>query len=393
MSTEVTTRRKGRDAVICGVATSDYPYLPDVSEHAVHAQAARRALDDAGLTFSDIDGLATTGFFPMYAVGVAEYLGMHPSYLDETNIGGASFEVLVEHAATAVEAGLAETVLVTYGSVQLSQMGRRLGTGGRNAMPSGPMAFEALWGNTLVGSYALAARRHMHEYGTTPEQLAEVAVTMRAHAAHNPMAQYRDPITVDDVVNSRLVADPLHKLDCCVISDGGAACVVTTAERAANLKAQPVYLLGAAHGTTHHTNISQMPDLTVTASAETGPRAFRRAGIGPTDVDVAQLYDSFTITVLLTLEGLGFCAPGESGDFVSGGGLGVGGRLPTNTDGGGLSACHPGMRGMFLIVEAVRQLRGQAGDTQVKDARIAVAHGTGGMLSTGATLVFGTEPR
>jgi acetyl-CoA acetyltransferase len=198
---------------------------------------------------------------------------------------------------------------------------------------------------------------------------------------------------VDDVVNSRLVADPLHKLDCCVISDGGAACIVTTAERAADLKAQPVYLLGAAHGTTHHTNISQMPDLTVTAAAETGPRAFRMAGITPEDVDVAQLYDSFTITVLLTLEGLGFCAPGESGDFVSGGGLGVGGRLPTNTDGGGLSACHPGMRGMFLIVEAVRQLRGQAGDTQVKDARIAVAHGTGGMLSTGATLVFGTEPR
>ncbi|MGO9343887.1 MAG: acetyl-CoA acetyltransferase [Acidimicrobiales bacterium] len=388
-----TNTGSNRRAVICGVATSDYPYLPHMSEHAVHTQAAKRALADAGLTFADIDGLATTGFFPMYAVGVAEYMGMHPSYLDETNIGGASFEVLVEHAATAVEAGMAETVLVTYGSVQLSQMGRRLGTGGRNAMPSGPMAFESLWGNTLVGSYALAARRHMHEYGTTAEQLAEVAVTMRAHAAHNPMAQYRDPITVEDVVSSRLVADPLHKLDCCVISDGGGACVVTTAERAADLPSRPAYIVGAAHGTTHHTNISQMPDLTVTAAASTGPRAFAQAGIGPDDVDVAQLYDSFTITVLLTLEGLGFCAPGESGDFVSGGGLGVGGRLPTNTDGGGLSACHPGMRGMFLIVEAVRQLRGEAGDTQVPGARIAIAHGTGGMLSTGATLVFSTEPR
>ncbi len=387
------TDKKGRQAVICGVATSDYPYLPDMSEHAVHAQAAKRALADAGLTFGDIDGLATTGFFPMYAVGVAEYLGMHPSYLDETNIGGASFEVLVEHAATAVEAGMAETVLVTYGSVQLSQMGRRLGTGGRNAMPSGPMAFESLWGNTLVGSYALAARRHMHEYGTTPEQLAEVAVTMRSHASHNPMAQYRDPITIADVVSSRLVADPLHKLDCCVISDGGGACVVTTAERAADLPSKPVYIVGAAHGTTHHTNISQMPDLTVTAACETGPRAFRQAGISASDVDVAQLYDSFTITVLLTLEGLGFCAQGESGEFVSDGGLGLGGRLPTNTDGGGLSACHPGMRGMFLIVEAVRQLRGQAGETQVPHARIAIAHGTGGMLSTGATLVFATEPR
>lgn len=387
-----TASQRGRRAVIAGVATSDYPYLPDLSEHGVHAQAAKRALSDAGIAVSDVDGLATTGFFPMYAVGVAEYLGMHLSYLDETNIGGASFEVLVEHAATAVEAGLAEVVLVTYGSVQLSQMGRRLGTGGRNAMPSGPMAFESLWGNTLVGSYALAARRHMHEFGTTAEQLAEVAVTMRAHAAHNPMAQYRDPITVEDVVSSRLVADPLHKLDCCVISDGGGACVVTTAERAVDLPCEPVYLLGAAHGTTHHTNISQMPDLTVTAASETGPRAFARAGISPPDVDVAQIYDSFTITVVLTLEDLGFCAKGEGGEFVAHGGLGLGGRLPTNTDGGGLSACHPGMRGMFLIVEAVRQLRGQGGETQVPGARIAVAHGTGGMLSAAATLVLSTEP-
>jgi len=387
-----TATRNGRRAVIAGVATSDYPYLPDMSEHGVHAQAAERALSDAGLSFSDVDGLATAGFFPMYALGVAEYLGLHPSYLDETHIGGASFEVLVEHAATAVEAGLVDIVLVTYGSVQLSQMGRRLGTGGGNARPSGAMAFEALWGNTLVGNYALAARRHMHEFGTTPEQLAEVAVTMRAHAAHNPMAQYREPLTVEDVVSSRLVADPLHKLDCCVISDGGGACVVTTAERAADLPRAPVYIRGAAHGTTHHLNISQMPDLTVTAAKETGRVAFGRAGITPADVDVAQIYDSFTITVLLTLEDLGFCEKGEAGEFVSDGGLGIGGRLPTNTDGGGLSACHPGMRGMFLIVEAVRQLRGQGGDTQVPGARVAIAHGTGGMLSASATLVLSTEP-
>jgi acetyl-CoA acetyltransferase len=383
---------KARRPVIVGVATSDYPYLPEMSEHGVHVQASQRALDDAGLTLAEVDGLATTGFMPMYAVGVAEYLGLHPTYLDETNIGGASFELLVEHAATAVEAELAEVVLVTYGSVQLSSMGRMLGTGGRGPVPSGPMGFDALWGNTLVGNYALAARRHMHDYGTTSEQLAEIAVTMRKHAAHNPMAQYRDPLTVDDVLSSKLVADPLHKLDCCVISDGGGACIVTTAERAADLPSVPVYLLGAAHSTTHHMNISQMPDLTVTSAAETGPLAFRRAGVNPSDVDVAQIYDSFTITVLLTIEDLGFCAKGEGGDFVStGGGLRVGGRLPTNTDGGGLSACHPGMRGMFLIVEAVRQLRGQAGETQVPGARIAVAHGTGGMLSTGATLVLSTE--
>ncbi len=261
---------------------------------------------------------------------MAEYLGLHPIYFDETNSGGSSFEVLVEHAAYAVEAGAAEVVLVTYGSVQLSQMGRRLGTGGGGGggFAPGPAIYDALWGNTLVGNYALAARRHMHEFGTTPEQLAAVAVTMRHHAATNPQAQEREPITVEDVVSSRLVADPLHKLDCCVISDGGGACVVTTEERAADLPRAPVYVLGAAHATTHHLNLSAMPDLTVTPAAQCGPVAFARAGITPADVDVAQLYDSFTITVVLTVEDLGFCAKGEGGAFVEDGGLEVGGRLP-----------------------------------------------------------------
>jgi acetyl-CoA acetyltransferase len=383
----------GRQACIVGVATSDYPHLPHHSEHQVHAQAAQRALADAGLTFDDVDGYATAGFFPMYAVGLCEYLGLHPQYLDETNIGGASFEVLVEHAAAAVEAGTCEVVLITYGSIQLSQMGRRLGTGGAAPSPVGPAAADTLWGNTLVGSYALAAMRHMHEYGTTSEQLAEIAVTMRHHAAANPQAQYRDPITVDEVLASRLVADPLHVLDCCVISDGGAACVVTTVERAADLPAKPIAILGAAHATTHALNISAMPDLTVTSAAQCGPLAFQRAGVEPEDVDVLCVYDSFTITVLLSLEDLGFCGKGEGGPFVEGGRLRVGGTLPTNTDGGGLSACHPGMRGMFLIVEAARQLRGNAGANQVEGAAIAVAHGTGGMLSTGATLVLGREAR
>jgi acetyl-CoA acetyltransferase len=379
-----------RRAVIVGVATSDYPNLPDMSEHQVHAQAAERALADAGLDFGDVDGFATAGFFPMYAVGVCEYLGLRPHYVDETNFGGASFEVLVEHAVTAVEAGVCETVLVTYGSVQLSAMGRRLGTGGPTAVPSGPAAFDALWGNTLVGNYALAAKRHMFEFGTTSEQLAEVAVAMRFHAANNPQAQYRDPITVDDVLASRMIADPLHMLDCCVISDGGAACVVTTEERARDLQRPAVHVLGAAHALTHHMNMSEMPELTVTPAAQSGPLAFRRANITPDDVDTLQAYDSFTITVVLTLEDLGFCAKGEGGSYVEGGRLRVDGALPTNTDGGGLSACHPGMRGMFLIVEAVRQLRGESVN-QVPEARIAVAHGTGGMLSTGATLVLANE--
>jgi acetyl-CoA acetyltransferase len=327
----------------------------------------------------------------MHAVQLCEYLGIKPGYLDETNIGGASFEVLVEHAAAAVERGQAEVVLITYGSIQLSQMGRRLGTGGSGPPPIGPAAADAVWGNTLVGNYALAAARHQHLYGTTSEQLAEIAVTMRTHAMDNPLAQYRDPIAVDDVLSSRLVADPLHVLDCCVISDGGAACVVTTAERARDLPKPAARVLGAAHALTHHLNISQMPDITVTAAAQCGPLALQRAGVTVADVDVLEVYDSFTITVLLSLEDLGFCPKGEGGRFVEGGRLRWDGALPTNTDGGGLSACHPGMRGMFLIVEGVRQLRGEGTAKQVPDVEIALVHGTGGMLSTGATLVLGKD--
>lgn len=379
-------------AVIAGVATTDYPHHPDLTELGVHAIAADRALADAGLTWDDVDGYASAGMFPMHVVQLCEYFGLHPAYLDEINTGGSSFEVLVEHAGRAVDAGDAEVVLVTYGSTQLSSMGRTLGTGGgRAGALIGPAATDALWGNTLVGSYALAAARHMHDYGTTPEQLAEIAVTMRDHASVNPLAQYRDPITVDDVLSSRLVADPLHMLDCCVISDGGGACVVTSNARAKDLRKPPAHLLGAAHATTHHLNISQMPDINLTAAAQSGPLALKRAGVSLADVDVLQLYDSFTITVLLTLEDLGFCAKGEGGSFVEGGRLRWDGPLPTNTDGGGLSACHPGMRGMFLIVEAVRQLRGEGTARQVASAEVALVHGTGGYLSTGATLLLGSH--
>ncbi len=378
-----------RRAVIVGVATSDYPYLPDSSEGAVHAQAAERALADAGLGFDDVDGYATAGYFPMYCVGICEYLGIRPGWLDETNIGGASFEVHVEHAARAIEAGACEVVLVSYGSIQLSSMGRQIGGGGGGSVTA-TQTWDGLWGNSLVGSYALAATRHMSQYGTTAEQLAEIAVTMRRHAGFNPQAQYRDPITVDDVLSSRMVADPLHLLDCCVVSDGGGACVLTTEDRARDLPGRPVYVLGAAHDISHALNVSQSADLTVSPAARSGPRALRRAGVDLADVDVLQLYDSFTITVLMTLEDLGYCAKGEGGSFVEGGRLAFDGPLPTNTDGGGLSACHPGMRGMFLLVEAVRQLRGEAGPTQVQGAELAIAHGTGGMLSTGATVVLGT---
>jgi len=381
-------------AVIAGVATTDYPHHPDLTELGVHAIAADRALADAGLSWDEVDGYASAGMLPMHVVQLCEYFGIHPAYLDEINTGGSSFEVLLEHAARAIDAGDAEVVLITYGSTQLSSMGRTLGTGsatrGGGGL-SGPATTDAMWGNTLVGSYALAAARHMHEYGTTPEQLAEIAVTMRDHASVNPLAQYRDPISVDDVLSSRPVADPLHLLDCCVISDGGAACVVTSNERARDLRKPPAHILGAAHATTHHMNISQMADITITAAAQSGPLALKRSGVSLADVDVLQLYDSFTITVLLTLEDIGLCAKGEGGPFVEGGRLRWDGPLPTNTDGGGLSSCHPGMRGMFLIVEAVRQLRGEGTARQAADPEIALIHGTGGYLSTGATVVLGSN--
>jgi acetyl-CoA acetyltransferase len=378
--------------VIAGVATTDYPHHPELTELGVHAIAADRALADAGISWDEVDGFASAGMFPMHAVQMCEYFGLHPAYLDEINTGGSSFEVLVEHAARAVDADDAEVVLITYGSTQLSSMGRTLGTGGaRTGVLPGPASTDAFWGNTLVGSYALAAARHMHDYGTTSEQLAEIAVTMRDHASANPLAQYRDPITVDDVLSSRLVADPLHVLDCCVISDGGGACVVTSNERAKDLRKPAAHILGAAHATTHHMNISQMPDLELTAAAQSSPLALKRSGVSLTDVDVLQLYDSFTITVLLTLEDLGFCAKGEGGPFVEGGRLRWDGPLPTNTDGGGLSACHPGMRGMFLLVEAVRQLRGEGTARQAPNHEIALVHGTGGYLSTGATVILGSH--
>ena len=254
----------------------------------------------------------------------------------------------------------------------------------------GPARYEAPYGNTLVGAYAMAARRHMHEYGTTSEQLAEVAVGVREYAGLNPKAMYRDAISVEDVVNSRLVADPLHKLDCCVISDGGGALIMTTAERARDLRQPPVYVLGAAGGQTHW-NVSQMPDFTTTAAAICGPAALAEAGVTPDEVDTVQLYDSFTITVLLLLEGLGFCKRGEGGAYIAEGHLRRGGDLPLNTDGGGLSSCHSGMRGMFLLIEAARQLRDQAGAAQVPDCNIAVACGSGGWLSCIGTVVLGRE--
>jgi acetyl-CoA acetyltransferase len=387
-----------RRVCVVGVGLADGPVAPELSSVMLEAQAFRRALDDAGLEHRDIDGLASAGYGGMHEVMLAEYLGLQPRWLESTSVGGSSFEFHTMHAYRAIEAGDVDTVAIVYGSNQLSASGRTLGTGGGRgrggmAMPL-PMAYEFPTGLTLVGSYAMAAQRHMYEFGTKPEQLASIAVQVREHAGRNPRAMYRDPITVDDVLSSKLVADPLHKLDCCVISDGGCCIILTTEDRARDLPHRPVFVRGAAGGTTHH-SVQGMHDMTRTAAAVSGPKAFAEAGITPSDVDTFQMYDSFTYTVLVVLEDLGFAPKGEGGAFVTdgGGNLRLGGALPTNTDGGGLSCTHPGMRGLFLLCEATRQLRGEAGESQVPGAEVAVAHGSGGWLSTQGTVVLGTEGR
>ncbi len=374
--------------VIAGVAESDYGRVPHMTELELHAQALQRVLEDCGARKEEIDGVfSSSQAMGMPTVMLCEYLRIYPRYSDSTTIGGSSFEAHLNHAAAAIRAGKCEMALISYGSTQLSSRGRLLGTGMRPAtVPES--TYESPYGNVLVGAYAMAARRHMHQYGTTSEQLAEIAVVTRRHAGLNPLAMYREPITVQDVLDSRMIADPLHLLDCCVVSDGGGAVIVTTEERARDLRQMPVYVLGSSEGHTH-AQISQMPDLTVTAAAMTGPRAFAEAGVRPDDIDMAMIYDSFTITVLLLLEDLGFCKKGEGGAFVQSGRIALGGQLPINTDGGGLSSNHPGMRGIFLIIEAVRQLRGQGGPRQVEGAQLAVAHGSGGLLSSQATTILG----
>src|SRR4051812_21182142 len=386
-----------RRVCVVGVGLADGPKTPHLNGLMLEAQAFVRAVADAGLNKSDIQGLASAGYGGMHEVMLAEYLGIQPQWLDSTSCGGSSFEFHALHAFRAIEAGDVDTVAIVYGNNQLSASGRTLGTGGGGggrgamAMPL-PMAYEFPSGLTLVGAYAMAAQRHMHEFGTTPEQLASISVQTREHAARNPNAMYRDPITVDDVLSSKLVADPLHKLDCCVISDGGCCIVLTSEERARALANRPGSGRGAAAGSKHH-RLAAMPNMTRTAAAMTGPKAFAEAGITPADVDMFAMYDSFSYTVLVVLEDLGFAPKGEGGAFITdnGGNLRLGGALPTNTDGGGLSATHPGMRGLFLLCEATRQLRGAAGDSQVAGAEIAVAHGSGGWLSTQGTVVLGTE--
>lgn len=377
---------------IAGVYEHPSRFSPDKSEFQIMAECAKGALDDAGLQLSDVDGLfaASMTMGAMGIIDLAEYLNLKPNYLDGTNIGGSSFVAHVIHASAAINAGLCDVALVLYGSTAASSS-MAIGTGGRGG--AGPAeSFISPYGMTTVGSYALYAQLHMNRYGTTSEQLAEIAVAARHHASMNPNAKMRQPITVDDVMSSRVISSPLHLLDCCIISDGGGAVIVTSLERARDLKKKPVIVLGAGEAAVHQEIGS--PDLLTIAAKQSGAKAFGRAGLTPAEMDFAMLYDSFTITVLATLENLGFCQPGEGGDFVSGGRIKLGGELPLNLDGGGLSSNHPGMRGIFLVIEATKQLRGEGDVRQVQGARLACVHGTGGTIGdkhSGATLILGVE--
>jgi acetyl-CoA C-acetyltransferase len=378
-----------RKACLAGVFEHPTRFAPDKSMFQIAAESIRGALDDCGLTIKDVDGLAMTGIgmSGMGIMGFCDYLNLNPNYVDSTSIGGSSFVAHTAHAAAAIAAGLCEVCVVAFGSTIASFRGPA-GGGGADTCDQ----FEIPFGPTTVGSYAMVAQRHMHEYGTTPEQLAEVAVTMRLHASMNPVAKYRNPITVEDVLASRVISSPLHLLDCCIVSDGGGALVITTPERARNLKKKPVYILGTGEAV-RHAGRGQRDFLDI-AAAQSGKLAFERAGVKHADIDMAMIYDSFTITVVSTLENLGFCKPGEGGPFVSGGRLRFDGEFPINTDGGGLSSNHPMMRGMFLVIEATKQLRGECGPRQVKDCKIALVHGTGGSLGlrhSGATLILSNQ--
>ncbi|MZD10270.1 acetyl-CoA acetyltransferase [Streptomyces sp. SID5785] len=384
-----------RKVAVAGVALSDCGRVDDATAYALHAQAARRALADAGLGPGVVDGFASAGLGTLAPVEVAEYLGLRPRWVDSTSVGGSTWEVMAAHAADAIAAGHARAVLLVYGSTARADIKAKRRTSNLSFGARGPLQFEVPYGHSLIAKYAMAARRHMHEYGTTIDQLAQVAVQARANASRNPDAMFRDPVTVDDVLAGPMIADPFTKLHCCIRSDGGAAVLLVAEDLLTDCARPPVWVLGSGEHVSH-TTMSEWEDFTVSPAAVSGRLAFERAGVTPADIDIAEIYDAFTYMTLVTLEDLGFCAKGEGGAFVEKGRLRHDGELPVNTDGGGLSAQHPGMRGLFLLVEAVRQLRGDAGAHQVHrpdgtPPRLAVASGTGGWFCSAGTVVLGRD--
>ena len=375
-----------KSVAIVGVAESDEIGRIEKSNLQLHAESAYNALEDAGLKMSDVNGLMTAG---TSTINLGEYLGVTPTFTDTTAVGGSSFIIHIAHAMAAINAGYCDTVLVTHGEAGRSARSRA----GGNASDPGSQ-FETPYG--FIGApinYAMAARRYMHMYGDdyARQGMAEVAVATRKWANMNPKAYMKDqPMSFDDYHDSRWIAWPFHLFDCCLVTDAGGAYVVTTPEKARSLKKKPVWVLGAGEGHDHGI-ISQMPNLTRTWARRSGPAALKMAGVTHDDIDLAMIYDSFTYTVLATLESLGFCEPGEGPAFVANQRTAPGGDFAMNTSGGGLSYTHSGMYGMFLVLEAVRQLRGETGERQIDSPKLSLVHGTGGSLSSTGTVVLGVD--
>jgi acetyl-CoA C-acetyltransferase len=386
---------KGK-AYIVGIYEHPTRKADDKSLAQLHAESAKGALDDAGLTRADVDGYFCAGDAPgLGPLSMTDYLGLKLRHMDSTDSGGSSYIIHVGHAAEAIAAGKCSVALITLAGRPRSE-GQATGTAQRGAGGNAPdVQFENPYGPATANMYAMCAMRHMHQYGTTSEQLAWIKVAASHHAQHNPHAMLRDVVTVQDVVNSPMIADPLHRLDCCVISDGGGAIIVADHEVARSLKRPKVKILGAGEAPKHQ--MAGHVDLTYSGAVWSGPAAFAEAGVKPADIKYASIYDSFTITVLMQIEDLGFCEKGQGGKFVSDGNLISGtGKLPFNTDGGGLCNNHPANRGgLTKVVEAVRQLRGEAHQAvQVRNCDLAIAHGTGGSLGTrhgAATVIMERE--
>jgi acetyl-CoA acetyltransferase len=388
---------KGKVAIV-GIGETKIGKHPGKNSDQLAAEASIKAIEEAGLSKDDIDGVLTAGSFEgaystqsAHSAIFAEYMQIHPRHTAMMRLGGATPAAMVEHAALAIDAGLCNTVLIAAGDNRISGLSRQKTMEIMSSV--GHPEFEDPYGPLIPALYALVARRHMYEFGTTSEQLAAIAVAMRKHASLNENAVSRKPLTVEEVISSPMIARPLHKFDCCFMSDGGGAVIVTASERAKDLRKKPIFLLGAGEGSTHE-HISQSPSLTTFGCKLSGENAFRMEGVKPQDIGVAELYDCFTITVLIELEDLGFCKKGEGGAFVEGGRIEVGGQLPVNTHGGLLSQSQVGRASsLFHVMEAVRQLRGEAGERQIPGVKFALAHGNGGILSTHCTLILGREER
>ena len=384
-----------RRVAIVGAALSDTGRVDDLTPFHLHSQAGSKAVADAGLTKADVDGFASNGTGTLPPIEVAEYLGLKPTWLDSTGVGGGPGEVMAAPAGDAISPGQAHVVVLSSGSTTRADLKKGRRTANLSFGARGPVQYEVPYGHTLIAKYGMSTIRHMHEYGTTIEELAEIAVSSRYNAGFNPDAYYRDPITVDEVQSGRMIADPFTKLHCCIRSDGGCAIVLAAEDRVADTRRPPVWVLGTGQHVSH-TTMSEWEDFTTGPAAISGPRAFAQAGVTPDDIDLACVYDAFTFMLMVTIEDLGFCKKGEGGPFLAGGRMRLGGELPINPDGGGLSACHPGMRGLFLLVEATRQLRGEyaatgAPERQVTDAELACVSGTGGWFCSNGTIILGKD--